>query len=272
MGMMDTLAKMAIQMAIEKGVSSVLKGGNGGGVLGQASPSADQGGLGDILGQVLGGASGGASKAGPTGGLGGLLEQLAGGAAGKSGGSSGGLGDLLGQLAGSKTRGGGDLGDIFGDFLGSAIPSQNETSGNSGSFGDIFNKALAGEDVSQIQATREQEAAAALMLKAMIQSAKSDGKIDRGEQQKLLENLGDVSNEERAFVEREMAAPVDVDGLVEQVPHGMEQQVYLMSLMTIDLDNNNEAQYLHSLATGLDLDHASVNAIHEQLGVPTLYR
>ena len=69
-----------------------------------------------------------------------------------------------------------------------------------------------------------------------------------------------------------MAAPVDVDGLVDQVPHGMEQQVYLMSLMTIDLDNNNEAQYLHQLATGLELEHASVNAIHEQLGVPTLYR
>ncbi len=271
MGMMDTLAKMAIQMAVEKGVSSVLKGGQSGGVLGQGAGSSGQGGLGDILGQVLGGAAGGASQAGSAGGLGGLLEQL-GGAVGGQSGSSGGLGDLLGQLAGGQTRGGGQLGDLFGEFLGSAAPSAADAGDNAGSFSDIFNKALAGEDVSQLQATREQEAAAALMLKAMIQAAKSDGNIDEGEQQKLLENLGEVSAEERAFVSKEMAAAIDVDGLVNEVPRGMEQQVYLMSLMTIDLDNNKEAQYLHQLATGLELEQPVVNAIHEQLGVPKLYQ
>ncbi|MEM6466201.1 MAG: DUF533 domain-containing protein [Pseudomonadota bacterium] len=45
----------------------------------------------------------------------------------------------------------------------------------------------------------------------------------------------------------------------------------MMSVLAIDLDNASEAQYLHSLASGMGLEPAMVNDIHEQLGVPTLY-
>jgi uncharacterized membrane protein YebE (DUF533 family) len=109
------------------------------------------------------------------------------------------------------------------------------------------------------------------MLRAMIQAAKSDGRIDAAEQRKLLGNLGDVSAEERRFVEAEMQAPVDVAGLARQVPRGLEPQVYTMSVMAIDLDNRNEAQYLHQFASALGLDAARVNQIHARLGVPQLY-
>jgi uncharacterized membrane protein YebE (DUF533 family) len=46
----------------------------------------------------------------------------------------------------------------------------------------------------------------------------------------------------------------------------------MMSVMGIDLDSKREAEYLHALAQGLGIDHQSVNAIHQKLGVPTLYR
>jgi hypothetical protein len=73
-----------------------------------------QGGMGDILGQVLGGAAGGGSVAGSSGagggGLGDILGQVLGGAAGggsSSGAGGGGLGDILGQvLGGSGTSAG----------------------------------------------------------------------------------------------------------------------------------------------------------------------
>ncbi|MDD8023874.1 MAG: DUF533 domain-containing protein, partial [Paracoccaceae bacterium] len=116
-----------------------------------------------------------------------------------------------------------------------------------------------------------QNAAAAIMLKAMIQAAKSDGQIDAAEQQKLMGQLGNVDAAERAFVERELAAPVDVDGLARLVPDGLEAQAYTMSVMAIDLDNQSEAQYLHSLATALGINQTSVNHIHAQLGVPALH-
>ena len=44
-----------------------------------------------------------------------------------------------------------------------------------------------------------------------------------------------------------------------------------MSILGIDLDNQNEAQYLHSLATEMGIDQATSNAIHAKLGVPQLY-
>ena len=109
------------------------------------------------------------------------------------------------------------------------------------------------------------------MLKAMIMAAKSDGQFDATEQQKLLGQLGDVSADDRAFAEVEMTAPVDAACLANQTPRGLEQQVYAMSMMGIDLDNQNEAQDLHNLVTELGLDNGTVNAIHDKLGASRIY-
>ena len=87
----------------------------------------------------------------------------------------------------------------------------------------------------------------------------------------LLERLGDVSVAEKAFVQQELAAPVDVEGLVAQIPEGMEAQAYTMAVMAIDLDAQTEAQYLHALATALGLEPVEVNHIHDRLGAPKLY-
>ncbi len=80
-----------------------------------------------------------------------------------------------------------------------------------------------------------------------------------------------MSPAERRFVEAELRAPIDVAGLATQVPRGLGPQVYTMSVMAIDLDNRNEAEYLHRLAGALGLDRGVVNRIHARLGVPALY-
>jgi len=120
-------------------------------------------------------------------------------------------------------------------------------------------------------AAPELELHSRLMLKAMIQAAKCDGKLDDAEKKKLLGNLGDATQQEMAFVQQELNAPVDVDGLVRMVPNGLGPQVYMMSVMAIDLDNRAEAQYLHALAQGLGLNQQVVNQIHSRMGVPALY-
>lgn len=319
MSLMKTLAKVAIGVAIAKGVGAVMQGAKGGGAQpgagrggsfgGPSSPGgggtrtagAAPGGLEDIMGQVLGGRAKPAGQAGaptgraqaeapdPMGGLGGLLEQLAGGAAGRTGGGTrssagagGGLDDLLGQLAGA-----GGLGGILGGLAGAAGAATGGTpdvkggaptggspttkGGAQPSFGDLLNQSLQNYGEPDVAPAPAQEAAAALMLRAMIQAAKADGKVDEGERKKLLDNLGDATEAEMTFVKTELAAPVSIEGLVSQVPKGLEQQVYTMSVMAIALDNKTEAQYLHELAQGLGLDPQQVNAIHAQLSVPALY-
>lgn len=285
MSLMKTLAKVAIGVAVAKGASSMMKSRSGaqtagadaglGGLLGGLAGGAQGGGAGlqDMLGGLMGGAQGGAGAAGlqdmlgglmggaqgGTGGLGGLLENLGG-----AGGAGGGLQDMLGGLAGSAGAGG-----LLG-ALGGAVAQRPES--NNASFGEVLNSAFDQTPQEAIEPSADQEAAAALMLRAMIQAAKSDGKLDDGEQEKLMGQLGgDIDDGEAAFLRTEMQRPVDVNALVADVPRGMGPQVYAMSLLAIDLDSQTEAQYLHSLAQGLGMDATSVNDVHAQLGVPSLY-
>ena len=280
MSLMGTLAKVAIGIAVAKGVGSMMQRKGEGPFGGGASTGGRGGGLEDMMGDILGGGPARRNPAprgdgnvlgGSGGGLGDFLEELGNYAPDRPTGRSapgrgGGLDDLIGGLGGS---GGGGLGDLLGGMLGGALGGGATKRG--GGFGEILNESLGNCGEPKVKPTREQDAAAGLMLRAMIQAAKADGRVDAREQEKLLGNLGDVSPEERRFVEAELKAPVDVKGLARQVPRGLEAQVYTMSIMGIDLDNRKEAEYLHELATALKIDRQQVNHIHARLGVPALY-
>ncbi|WP_298857051.1 tellurite resistance TerB family protein [uncultured Sulfitobacter sp.] len=285
MSLMKTLAKVAIGVAVAKGANAMMKGGSGGtsqagglgGLLGGLTGGAGAqggGGLQGMLGGLLGGGAAGGSTG--SGGLGGLLESLGGGA--QTGGASaqGGLGGLLGGLAGGGGAGGmlGGLASAAGagGLLGGLTSAMgNAPAQNDQSFGAVLNSQFDETPEPAIQPSQDQEAAAALMLAAMIQAAKSDGTFDDTEKEKLLGQLGDVDAEEAAFVQAQMQAPVDIENLVANTPDGLGQQVYAMSVMGIDLDTQDEAQYLHKLATAYGMQPAQVNEIHAQLGVPSLY-
>lgn len=284
MSLMKTLAKVAVGVAVAKGAKAMMNnagagrstaGGGGlggllggltggmGGTAGGSQPHGGAhspgGGLQDMLGGLLGGA-GGASAGGMPGGLGGLLEQLGGAQGGAQG---GGLGGLLGGLAGAAGAGG-----LLGGVTGAM---QKRPASNDQSFGSVLNSQFDSTPEPEIEPSQDQEAAAGLMLAAMIQAAKSDGTFDDAEKQKLLDQLGDVDAEEAAFVQAQLQAPVDVDALVRETPQGMGQQIYAMSLLGIDLDTQKEAQYLHQLAQGYGMKPAEVNNIHAQMGMPSLY-
>jgi len=283
MSLLGTLAKVAVGIAVAKGVGSMMKksagstASNGGGLLGgllsggssQNSRQTQQGGgIGDLLGSVLGGQG---SGNGMSGGLGGLLEQLGGSLSSGGQQGKGGLGDLLGSLTSGAGSSGG-LGGMLGGLLGGAASSRpGQAEGNTDSFGEMLNSSFQRGGEPEIQPSREQEALAALMLRAMIQATKADGELDKKEREKLLSNLGDISKDEMAFVKHEMKQPIDIEGLASQVPKGLEQQVYTMSVMAIDLDSQAEAQYLHNFRTALNMDQRQVNKIHDQLGVQKLY-
>lgn len=278
MSLVKTLAKVAIGVAVAKGASSMMRGGAGGktaggglgGLLGGlanaaggSSPfgganSPSGGGLQDMMGSILGGAQqpGGVGA----GGLGGLLEQLGGAQAG----AQGGLGGLLGGLAGA-----GGAGGILGGLAG-ALGGRAQQSG--GSFGEVLNSQFDQVQEAAIEPSADQEAAAGLMLRAMIQATKADGELDEAEKAKLIDQLGgDVDQQEAAFVQEELRRPVDINALAGATPKGMEPQIYAMSVLGIDLDSQAEAQYLHKLAQALHMSPETVNSIHEQLGVQSLY-
>jgi len=209
--------------------------------------------------------SGALSKGGAgAGGLGSLLG-------GAAQGGSGGLGGLLGQLQGSGTQAGG-AGGLLGELLGGAMGKGGAT-GNAGGVGALLGGA-SGQQAPATQApvaTADQTAQAELLIRAMVNAAKSDGVVDEQEQQKIVSQLGDIGPEETAFIRAEMQAPLDVANFVRSIPKGMEQQVYVISLMTVNLDSKTEADYLDSLAKGFNISEQASNQIHSQLNVPQLY-
>ena len=107
---------------------------------------------------------------------------------------------------------------------------------------------------------------AKLMIRAMIQAAKADGEIDAGERERILEHLGELDAEEKAFVEAELAAPVDVHALAADTGEAMKAQVYAMSLMAVKVDTHSEVNYLEGLAAALGLSAETKERVHRSMG------
>ena len=255
MSLVGTLGRMAVGIVIAKGVGGLMnKGRSGGG-----------GGLGGLLGNALGGGqaqTAGVNQNGNTqsGGLGGLggLGSLLGGAAGGS--AAGGLGGLLESMSGGSNA------------VAPAATANNAdiSAPVGGSLGDLLNSALQGKSIPEPEPAQEDQAR--ILIQAMVNAAKSDGEIDKEEQGKIVANLGDdVSDEERQFVLNEMQSPLNTEAFIRSIPRGAEMQVYMMSLLGINLDTREEAVYLDTLRKGIGMSEQQCNEIHEKLGVPTIY-
>ena len=106
----------------------------------------------------------------------------------------------------------------------------------------------------------------------MINAAKADGSIDQKEQDGIVSRLEPLSPEETQFLRDEFRRPLNVHDFAHSVPRGMEQEVYSVSLMAIDLDTNPEAKYLQELAECLRIDPQMCNDIHHHYSAPQLYR
>lgn len=257
MSLVGTLGRIAVGIAVAKGVGGLMNrrgGGSAGGL----------GGLGGLLGGALGGGQqqqspnmGGSATSGSTGGLG-DLGALLGGSSG--GGMSGGLGGLLESIAGGSSS----------SQTSNLDPRAEVKPPVGGSLGDLLNGALQGKQIPEPEPAQEDQAR--ILIQAMVNAAKSDGEIDTEEQQKIVANLGDdVSDAERDFVLNEMRTPLDTDAFIRSIPRGAEMQVYMMSLLGINLDSREEAVYLDTLRKGIGMSEDQCNAIHQKMGVPTIY-
>ena len=266
--------------------SDILKSVVGAAVSGAQGGGQSGGGLGDLLGSVLGGQAGstGNSTNNP---LGDILGNVLGGNQNAQGGSSGGLGDLMGSVLGGGSNTGAPSAGNVSDLLGGLLGGQGAQGGGM-DLGKLVGAALNqfGHNEQAVQQNalprqfadhspeinyEEANQQATLILQAMINAAKADGRLDGDEKERITGQLGQVDQSEIDFINNELSKPLDTDEFVNRVPRGLGNQVYAMSLTAIDLDSNPEAQYLHQLAQGLGLQPETVNQIHQQLGAPSLY-
>lgn len=249
-------------------------GGGLGGMLGSLLSGGPQqqppggGGLGDALGGLLGGGQRPPPPPGAGGGLGSVLGSMLGG--GQSGGL-GGLGSILGHLAGGgQSQGGGIPWSVLAGLAMTGFNMLGKR--NAGQSSGLADAALLppGAEAAPAEAVAQLNQQAITLIKAMLNAAKADGQIDQQEQQNIVGKLADLGPQEAAFIKDEIARPLNMEFL-EQVQQGMASNVYMMSLMAINLDTDAEVQYMQRLAQALGLDPQTVNGLHQQLGIVPLY-
>lgn len=252
-------------------LGAIMKGGmsgsSGSRITNALGSGSSGGGLGDLMSsltQMMGG-SGGAGQAG-TGGLGGML------------------GDVLGSLGDNKAALGG-LGALAGALMGGGQSSVKGAVGGGGlaMLASVAFSALnkAGKAPSQPprallepQAPQDQQALeddAEVIIKAMINAAKADGKIDQEEIDRIVGKLDDdgLSQEEKDFFITEANKPLDLEGVVASARNqaDMAAQIYGASLLAIEVDTRAEKAYMQQLASGLDLHPQVASHIERTLGI-----
>ena len=215
--------------------------------------------------------------------VGSLLGSLGGGRVGRMlGGNAGGMiGSILGSMLGS--QGSGMLGNLLGNSGGSggfgqqqhqnqlqhqsqAQPQQqgNFTQGD-GHHAVIVSTAAAMSTASTPSADAMSEAHEEALIVAMCSAAKADGVVEAAEMQTILDQLGDMGAEESAFLRSQLSSPLDLPGLLAQVPKGFEQEIYAVSLLTIAEASGSESAYLDELAQGLGLSPDAVARMKESV-------
>ncbi len=132
-------------------------------------------------------------------------------------------------------------------------------------------RAPTAEDGFGSQGSMTQDDEAIVLIRAMVNAAKADGRVTQAEQQAILGRISQPTPEALSFLRNELSQPLDVRAFCWTVPLGMEQQVYTLTLATIDLDTNPEADYLRQLAHGLRLNPEFCNQLHQRYGAPTIF-
>ncbi len=109
-----------------------------------------------------------------------------------------------------------------------------------------------------------------LLIQAMIAAAAADGAIDDAERQAIWSKLDreGLSDEDRVFLEKEMASPASAEDIASRACSPDDaRQVYLASLLAIDVDTDAERDHLARLAQALDLPQDFVQKANQRFGV-----
>jgi uncharacterized membrane protein YebE (DUF533 family) len=121
--------------------------------------------------------------------------------------------------------------------------------------------------------TTAQEELGLILVRAMIASARSDGKLDAKESQAIFERIESLplDPDDRSLLIEEMGRPVDMDAIVNsaKTPE-VAAEIYIASIMAIDVDTAAEQSYLRMLAARLKLPQDLVTELHRQVEEQTV--
>lgn len=194
------------------------------------------------------------------------------------------LGEVMGSLAGNKTALGG-LGALAGAILGGGRSSARGAIGGGGlamlaslAFAALKRAGQASANppraLFEPQNSQEEQALeedAEIIVKAMINAAKADGRIDEKELQKIAGKLEEngLTEEEKEFFVTEAQKPLDIHAVAASAKGQAEMaaQIYAASILAIEVDTAAEQQYMQQLGKELNLHPQVIANIEQALGM-----
>jgi len=111
------------------------------------------------------------------------------------------------------------------------------------------------------------------LVRAMIAAARADGRLDAQESQTIFQRIEslDLPTTERNELVQELGRPVDIDAIVAgATSQELAAEIYLVSLMAIDVDTVEERSYLAMLAARMGLPGELVDELHAQVDTFTV--
>lgn len=216
-------------------------------------------------------------------GAGGLLGSLLGAAGNSLAGASqnplqaGGIGAVLGSLVG----GGGDSvkGALSGGALAmiagvayKALMNANQGGGAQAPFSS-GNLPLGLQPPQSPAEEQVVEQKTQLIIKGMMNIAKADGQVSGGEIQRILGKAQEsgVGADEQAWLMTELSKPLNLDAFVAEIPNQeVAAEIYAASLLAVEVDTDEERDYLRQFADKTGLQPSVVLMIHQTLGLPAV--
>ncbi|WWL45265.1 tellurite resistance TerB family protein [Pseudomonas parakoreensis] len=216
-----------------------------------------------LRGQASAGQPSGASAGAGLGGLGGLLGGLLGGGAstGASGAQSGGLGGSGGLLGGLLGGGGGGTQSRSGGTHYAALASLGMMAFQAYQAWQRSQASAAPQQIpptANLLAGPEVEEHGHAVLRALIAAAKADGEIDDRERQMIDEEIGKHTDDPQLqqWFNAEVAKPLDANEVAQAAndDQAMAAEMYLVSVILVDHQQDAERNYLDELAAALQID------------------
>jgi uncharacterized membrane protein YebE (DUF533 family) len=121
--------------------------------------------------------------------------------------------------------------------------------------------------------TEAREALGLTLVRAMIAAARADGRLDAQESQAIfqrIESLG-LDAEDQALLVSEMGRPVDMDAIVNSATcPEVAAEIYIASMLAIDVDTVEEQSYLSMLAARLNIPPDLATELQRQVLAQTV--
>jgi len=120
--------------------------------------------------------------------------------------------------------------------------------------------------------TNGRETLGLTLVRAMIAAARADGRLDAQESQAIFQRIAslELPPDDQALLVKEMGRPVDMDAIVNSATSPeVAAEIYIASLLAVDVDTPAEQSYLAMLAARLNLDPDLVAELHRQVAAQT---